>query len=369
MSSAPAAALGVDAALDLFDADERDAAAQDVDIALVRADQARLLYRQLPASLWLTLLAAAVTSAMIWNGVPRDALLVWWVAIAAICAGRGALHMAYRRHGERDPAAWLRWFTLGALGSGAIWGFAGSVFFPAVGDDLRVFLAFILAGMVAGGIPALSAYWQAYAVFALAFLAPIAYMLVAIGNAQFLVLGALVPVALLANLGASVQLSRTFALALRMRRAFREIAGRHAGMNAQLQEQLDALARAHEEINASGRKLAMYVDRAPIAVFELDADGTIASANPMAETVFGWPGTEIEGRSLLRVLFPAGRSPLDDAQWREFVERGAPLAGLRAECARRDGLEAAAVMPAEAGLDLRRRATGQLLRAGSRIRC
>lgn len=76
--------------------------------------------------------------------------------------------------------------------------------------------------MVAGGIPSPSAAWQAYAAFALAFLAPIAYMLVSIGQALFLVLGALAPVALVANLGASVQ--------------------------------LDALARAHEEINASGRK-------------------------------------------------------------------------------------------------------------------
>jgi len=325
--------------LDLFDTDDREAVALDVDRALIDADKARLLFRQLPASLGLTLLAAAVTTAVIWRGVPGELLAVWWAAIGASTAGLLALYRAYRRYGDGDPAIWLRRFALGALATGATWGFAGTVFFPAVGDNVQVFLGFVLAGIVAGGIPALSAAWQVYAAYAGALLAPVAYMFFATGNTLFTVLGALAPVVLLASLSASVQLSRTFAQAFRMRRAYREIAGRHAEMNAQLQEQLDALATAHDEISASGRKLAMYIDRAPIAVFELDADGTISSANPMAEKMFGWLATEMEGRSLLRILFPPDRPLLDGAQWRGFVGRGTPITERKAACVRRDGLE------------------------------
>ncbi len=339
MQATSTTAIGGAAALDLFDTDDREAVALDIDRALIDADKARLLFRQLPASIGLTLLAAAVTTAVIWRGVPGELLAVWWAAIGASVAGRLALYRSYRRHGDSDPASWLRRFALGALATGATWGFAGTVFFPAGGDDVQVFLAFVLAGMVAGGIPALSAAWQVYAAYAVALLAPIAYMFVATGNTLFMVLGALAPVVLLASLSASVQLSRTFEQAFRMRRAYREIAGRHAEMNAQLQEQLDALANAHDEISASGRKLAMYVDRAPIAVFELDADGTISSANPMAEKMFGWLATEIEGRSLLRILFQPDRPLLDGTQWRGFVERGIPITERKTTCVRRDGLE------------------------------
>ena len=329
----------VAAALDLFDADESDAAAQDIDETLIRADQARLLSRQTPASVLLSLVAAGVTAAVIWPGIPGGVMAVWWASLVAVAAGRLALTLAYRRHGDRDPSAWLRWFTLGALASGATWGFAGTVFFPSLSDDGRAFLAFMLAGMVSGGIPQLSAAWQVYAAYGAAFLAPVTCILFATGNTLFMVLGALVPLVYAANLAVSMQLSRTFGQAFRMRRAYRGIAWQHGELNARLQEQLDELARAHEEINASGRKLAMYVDRAPIAVFELYRDGTVISANPMAETMFGWPATQIEGRSLLRVLFPPDQPLLDEPRWQAFIANGLPLAGCRSPCVRRDGLE------------------------------
>lgn len=47
-----------------------------------------------------------------------------------------------------EAAQWLRWLAIGALASGATWGFAGAVFFPSHTDEQQVFLAFLLAGMV-----------------------------------------------------------------------------------------------------------------------------------------------------------------------------------------------------------------------------
>ncbi len=319
--------------------DEAMPEAEAIDAALIRADQTNLLYLQLPRALAVNLAVAAVLSMLIWSQVPTATLALWWLALLAVCGGWLALYHARRRHRAPGDPAWLTRFAAGALCAGAAWGIGGMLLFRAIADEERMLLAFVLAGVLAGGIPLLSAVWQVYAAYALAFAVPIGYVLLTAQNSVLVAAGLLLPLFLLVNLGSALQLSTSVAQALRMRRAYRAAAGERSTLEAQLVEQLEQLAHAHEEIAASGRKLALYVDRAPIAVFEVDAQGTILNANPMAESMFGFPALEIEGRSLQRVLFAPDRPLLAATEWRDFVKAGVPLAGRHAPCLRSDALE------------------------------
>ncbi|MGE0875772.1 MAG: sensor histidine kinase, partial [Burkholderiales bacterium] len=82
-----------------------------------------------------------------------------------------------------------------------------------------------------------------------------------------------------------------------------------------------------------------FVGASPIAVFEVDQDGTILEVNPAAENLFGLSVTESLGRSLPRTLIPDDEPTLNHAWWKDYVARHEPISGLRARVLRRDGIE------------------------------
>src|SRR5207237_614308 len=86
-----------------------------------------------------------------------------------------------------------------------------------------------------------------------------------------------------AAFAAAHELASVFASAYGVRSAYRRLADDNAEVQTQLAEQLDSLLEAHREVQAYGRKLALFSERAPIAVLETDARGTILEMNPAAE--------------------------------------------------------------------------------------
>ena len=122
----------------------------------------------------------------------------------------------------------LAW-PFGALAIGAVWGFAGTVFFPAHADEQQVFLAFLLAGVVTGGIPVFSGSWPIFALFAASILLPFAYVLATFGNRLFTELAALLPVFYAVNVAHRVspeqRVRQRLPAALRLQRADRRLPG------------------------------------------------------------------------------------------------------------------------------------------------
>lgn len=330
------------------------AAAPDAaDRTHVLAERVELLYRQSALGIVATIVVATVATIELWYDEYRQLVILWWMTALLICAGRFAVEVAYRRRKGDDPEKWLRWFAIGALAAGVIWGCAGSVFFPARADELagsvfsrahadeqQVFVAFLLAGMASGGIPLLSSVWWIYALYAGGILIPLAYVLATYGARLFADLAILVLALYAANVAIAYRLDRVFASGLRLRHAYGRLAQDHEALNHQLEGQINELMEAHREVAASGRKLALFAERAPIAVLEMDANATILGVNPVAETLFGYASTELIGRSMLNMLFAADRhGTIDEAWWERFAAAAQPASAFQVPCARRDGLE------------------------------
>jgi two-component system cell cycle sensor histidine kinase/response regulator CckA len=70
--------------------------------------------------------------------------------------------------------------------------------------------------------------------------------------------------------------------------------------------------QVEEEIQKSEQKLRIHVEHTPLAVIEWDADHRVASWNPAAERMFGYPRAEAMGRHASFIVPP---------QFREHVER------------------------------------------------
>ncbi len=179
--------------------------------AVLRA-QVEQSYRQLPIALLVHLVIALLLSFFLWEAVDRTTLDVWLSTILVVTAMRYVLLRAYHR-GTADARAerlWATYSVLGACAAGLAWGAAGYFLFVAESLPHQMFLAFVLAGMVAGAIPLLSFLGPAFPCFVIPIVLPIAYRMMEAGDQVHIAMAPMILVFGLAMLAASAQMRRFF---------------------------------------------------------------------------------------------------------------------------------------------------------------
>src|SRR3954453_11980868 len=280
-------ANGVDSAepaarADALTADIRDRA----DPALVRADRVEQLYSQLPLGMAATVVIGVISAMELHEGRLLELVLFWGSLLGLVVVLHALLYLGYRNDTKRhlNTGQWLRWLGIGAFAAGATWGFAAAVFFPSHADERQVFLAFLLAGVLSGGIPMYAASWPMFAAYAGAVSLPFTYVLATFGNRLFAEIALLIPLFFGVSVAIAFRLNGVFLSAYRLRHAY--------------QRQLVELEEAGRQIEASGRKLAQFAERSPIAVFELDGEAMLREVNQAAEILFGYAADELVGRSV-----------------------------------------------------------------------
>jgi hypothetical protein len=140
----------------------------------IRAAQVRLLYEQALTALVASGVNAAILVAVFWGEVPNSFLIVWLFLVFVVGSGRYQLRRAYLRDqsASADSLRWGRHYIYGVAANGALWGMAGFFFFTERSYFHQTFLAFVLAGMVCGGISTLSSVRGAYLAFLIPALIP-----------------------------------------------------------------------------------------------------------------------------------------------------------------------------------------------------
>jgi PAS domain S-box-containing protein len=306
----------------------------------VLADRVAQLYRQMPIAVAATFIAGGIATFELQGRWLRELVLVWWAIVVSFSAAASLLLYAYHRSADKvDGAAkWLRWLGIAALGNGASWGLAGGVFFRSLSDEQQVFLAFLFAGMAAIGVPVYAASWPIYALYAAGILAPFFYALLTFGNRLFLEIALLVPLFYVINVAIAYRLTQVFESGYRLRRAYGKLAEDHSRLNQRLQHQLIELEEARSQVEASGRKLALFAERAPIAVLELQNDGTVSEVNHAAEMLFGYAAAELVGGSVKKLVRPEFHREFDRI-FQELVSKRESMAGLKIRNPRRDGID------------------------------
>jgi len=302
-------------------ADIRDRA----DPALVRADRVEQLYSQLPLGMAATIVIGVISAVELREGRFIELVLFWGGLLALVVVLHAMLYLGYRNDPRKvqNTAQWLRWLGIGAFAAGAVWGFAAAVFFPSHADERQVFLAFLLAGVISGGIPMYAASWPVFAAYAAAIALPFTYVLATFGNRLFAEIALLIPLFYGVSVAIAFRLSGVFLAGYRLRRAY--------------ERQLVELQEARRQIEASGRKLALFAERAPIAVLELGAEGTIHEVNHAAEILFGYAANELIGKSAKHIVLPKYQADFD-REWAALIASRQPMAGVKVRNPRRDGL-------------------------------
>ncbi|HUK05729.1 MAG TPA: PAS domain-containing sensor histidine kinase [Burkholderiales bacterium] len=313
---------------------------QSADPRFVLADRVEQMYSQMPLAILATLVISAVAAYELREGRYVEVVVFWGVLVLFLTVVRTVLYWGYRRAREKVKEAeqWMRWLAISALAAGATWGFAGAVFFPSHADEQQVFLAFLLTIVVAGGIPIYAVSWVIYAIYAAGILFPFTYVLATFGNKLFAEIALIVPAFYVLNVGIAYRLNRVFNSGYRLRHAYGKLTEDYTALNQRLEQQLVELEEARRQVEASGRKLALFAERSPIAVLELDPGSRIQQVNPAAENLFGYPPAELIGRPASHLILPKYQDEFAK-QWRELIQTRAPMSALRLRNPRRDGIE------------------------------
>ena len=307
----------------------------------VLSERCEFLFRRITPAVGATIALSLLLSIFLWRSRPVPLIVFWQVTVILLALGLWLLSWAYWREkakGAVDPEVWVRRAAIGALALGAGWGYAAAVFFPG-GEQEQIFIAFMVALVATGGLPMFSTVWWVYALYAGGVMLPFNIVLFAYGTDYFRLLGAAVPTLYAANVFTSYQLGRVFAAAYGLRGAYRKLWDDNAEINAQLASQLDDLLEAHHAVQAYDRKLSLFSERAPIAVFEVDTQATIHDMNPAAENLFGYASHELVGRNGITMLFPNEDREPTVKWWKEFIAEGKPATMVAERCLRRDELE------------------------------
>ena len=314
--------------------------ADRADPRLVLADRVEQLYGQMWLGILTTFAIGALATFELWEHRLRELVLFWWGLVLLISATSAWLLHAYRRSRDKlaDPAQWLRRLAIAAFAMGAAWGYAGAVFFPSHTDEQQVFLAFLLAGVMSAGIPVYAASWPIFALYAAGIVVPFTYVLATFGNRLFVELALLVPVFYAINVAVAYRLTQVFHSGYRLRHAYGRLTEDYSVLNQRLQRQLKELEEARRQVEASGRKLALFAERAPIAVLELDPGGMVREVNHAAELLFGYARTELAGEHVKRLVHPRSHADFE-RNWAQMVSSRQPLVGLKIRNPRRDGID------------------------------
>lgn len=243
------------------------------------AGRVGLIYQDAPATIAINLTNAAVLSFVLRAELPREILFGWLAFIALVMLTRLFFYFRYRStviDSEDNARRWLIRLTVLTTLTGLGWGVGCLVVMSEAPPLHKVFTAFVLGGMAAGGLPSLARVFVTYVLFAVPVLAPaIGYFAWQGGEIgwSMSVMGAILLMFLLMT-GRRQERVVLDALAL---------AGENQGLVESLTEEKARALQEKNEVDRLNEELRQQIkDREQIEARLVDRERTLATAQRVA---------------------------------------------------------------------------------------
>ncbi len=162
--------------------------------SLVRAAQISQLYQQgFPGTVG-ALAGAIVLTIALWDVVSHVQLTLWLGAYCVVQIPRFWLVAAFKKAGPKgqDAESWGKWFALGCIVGGAMWGIAAVFLFPADSPSHQFLLGVFVTGIACGAAATFAPLREAYVPTILAELAPLSGRFMYEGTETAIFIGAVV---------------------------------------------------------------------------------------------------------------------------------------------------------------------------------
>lgn len=246
---------------------------------LLYAEQVRLLYKNAPLAYSTTILNGTILTYILSGHVPTSLLAGWYVGLLLVTALRAVLVWRYHNSPQEPGRAafWNRRYLLGAAAAGSTWGSAALLVFPPDSVGHQAFVAFMLAGMSAGGITVLSSRIEVCLAFLLPTLLPLAWRYLTTGGELHVAMGILTLIFFAGMVISALGFHRTIRSSLNLRFD-----------NQDLLSEIEQRRKAEENLFQEKDRLQTTLRSIGEAVVIIDAEGRIQYLNPAAERLCGW---------------------------------------------------------------------------------
>jgi PAS domain S-box-containing protein len=250
-----------------------------------------------------TIANASILVLILWSQIPHWKLLSWFYIMLLFSLIRIFQNVRFRKVADvtHEIRRWGRLLIIGLGAVGILWGSAAIFLFPAESLAHQAFMAFVLAGMVAGAVGTFFPIMPAFLAFSIPALAVLAIRFVVIGDQIHMAMGAMTALfAILtfttakrtnSSIKELVVLKETFADRLEERTA--EL--KH--VNKQLQLEIEERTQAEQALADSKRRLTDIIDFLPDPTWVIDIDGHVIAWNRAIEGITGIDKQDIIGKS------------------------------------------------------------------------
>jgi len=279
----------------------------------IEAELVGLLYKQAPPGFVATILNAGIITCVLWSNLAPSLLIIWFALVGGITACRFLLVRRYQRAAPAvdQVAYWRTLFIVGAGAAGSTWGAASIFLFPSQSIVHQVFLVFMLGGMAAGAVVALSSVMPAFLAFFLPTILPVTARLFFEGSAVHIAMGlpslAFAGMLLVTARQFHASLTTSFSLRLDNLDLVQSLSfakEQDERSNRQLLESNQALSRAILETKASEERFRLLNAASPVGVFQTDAEGRILYTNPRWQEIAGMTPEESLGDGWMKAVAP-----------------------------------------------------------------
>jgi PAS domain S-box-containing protein len=250
-----------------------------------------------------TVVNAAVFVAVLWGQVRHAKLLAWLALLLTVSLVRVLLNRKFLRALESgmDPRPWGRLLIVGLGIPGLLWGATAVFLFPFHSVAHQVFIAFVLAGMVAGAVGVFSPLLPVFLAFSIPALVPVTVRFFMIGDTLHMGMGAMTTLfgiltyTTARRINASnrelIALKETFADQLEERTAELEATNEH------LRHEIEERSQVEQALADSERRLTDIIDFLPDPTWVIDMQGRVIAWNRALERITGIEKQAMIGKS------------------------------------------------------------------------
>jgi signal transduction histidine kinase len=230
----------------------------DPDSHLIETERLRSVFQQLPLTLFVTMVNAALTTAVLAPVTSHSRLTVWFALLGALSTVRLLLRPVFfrRRPEGAEARLWAAISIIGALAAGGLWGGGMAIMFPA-SETLQLFLAFVVGGMCAGATTVNFTHFPTAAAFILPASLPLAVSLLLQGTQQRDISALMVVVFAASLCISSLRAHRGFGERMRLQCALRRRRGELAEANERLAAEVAGRKTIEETLHQSQKMQAI----------------------------------------------------------------------------------------------------------------
>lgn len=221
-----------------------------------------------------TVVNASVLVFIVWDHVPHRRLAIWFSMVMLVSLIRVILNKKFLWAGDVDRVQnihrWGQLLIAGLGASGMLWGSTAIFLFPINSVAHQVFIAFVLAGMVAGAVGVFSPIMPVFLAFSIPALAPIILRFFIIGGEMHIAMGAMVTLFAILTFTTAKSINCSTVELIALKESFagqlEERTEELESVNGRLRQEIEERGRAEQDLHRLNDELEQRVaDRTALA--------------------------------------------------------------------------------------------------------